>query len=89
MRHEIEQPLNRSRAAMAHGATAQMDARTRRDDADAELDRLEDAIDDARGHGVHAAASAYFEATRSRARKDQHAWEDAQQRYRAASGDAV
>lgn len=71
MRPNIEQHLERSRAAMAQGATAQMDrriaeARARRDDAATELDRLENAIDGARGHQLRGAASAYFQATRSR-----------------------
>lgn len=87
MRHdEIEQHLTRSRAAMAHGATAQMDARAGREDAAAELDRLEDAITAAGGHELQAVASAYFQATRSRVRRDQQAWEDY---YRADGGDAA
>ena len=100
MRHDIEAPMNRSRAAMAHGAAAQMDARARRDDADAELDRLEAAITAAGSHELHAVASAYHQATRSRlparptlaALRTQHAmvqqaWEAAD--YDMQHGDAA
>lgn len=76
MRHEIEQTLNRSRAAMAHGATAQMNA------------RLEAAITAAGSHELQAVASAYHQALQSRQAAEKQAWEDAQKRYRAA-GDAA